>query len=55
MKRKHSVSLRINLLILVLGIVIASGLVTAAYLTNSRQVDEFYMTRTSQTACWIRS
>ena len=53
MKRKHSVSLRINLLILVLGIVIASGLVTAAYLTNSRQVDEFYMTRTSQTASTI--
>ena len=53
MKRKHSVSLRINLLILVLGIVIASGLVTAAYLTNSQQVDEFYMTRTSQTASTI--
>ena len=53
MKRKHSVSLRINLLILVLGIVITSGLVTAAYLTNSQQVDEFYMTRTSQTASTI--
>ena len=51
--KRHSVSVRINLLILLLVIVIGGGLVTAAYLNNSRQVDEFYMTRTTQTAATI--
>ena len=51
--KRHSVSVRINVLILVLVVVIAGGLVTAAYLSNSRQVDDFYMTRTSQTSSTI--
>ena len=53
--KRHSVSVRINLLILLLVIVIAGGLVTAAYLNNSRQVDQFYMSRTSQTSATIAS
>ena len=53
--KRHSVSGRINLLILLLVIVIAGGLVTAAYLNNSRQVDAFYMSRTSQTSATIAS
>ena len=55
MKRRHSVSVRVNLLILLLAIVIGGGLVTAAYLNNSRQVDEFYMSRTSQISSTIAS
>ena len=37
--KKRSVSLRINLLILVLVAIICTGLVTAAYWNNSRQID----------------
>ena len=53
--KKHSVSVRINLLIFLLVVVIAGGLVAAAYLNNSRQVDQFYMSRTSQTSSTIAS
>ena len=53
--KRNSVSVRINLLILLLVIVIAGGLVTAAYVNNSRQVDRFYMSRTSQTSATIAS
>ena len=53
MKKIHSVSVRVNLLILLLGIIIGGGLVTAAYVTNTRQVDEFYMTKTAQTSTTI--
>ncbi len=53
--KRHSVSVRINLLILLLVIVIAGGLVTAAYVNNSRQVDRFYMSRTSQISATIAS
>ena len=55
MKKRSSVSVRINLLILLLVIVICGGLVTAAYTNNSRQIDQTYMTRTSQTAATIAS
>ena len=53
MKKIHSVSFRVNVLILLLGIIIGGGLVTAAYVTNTRQVDEFYMTKTTQTSTTI--
>ena len=53
--KRHSVSVRINLLILLLVIVISGGLVTDAYLNNSRQVDSFYMSRTSQASGTIAS
>ena len=53
--KRHSVSVRINLLILLLAIVISGGLVTDAYLNNSRQVDSFYMSRTSQASGTIAS
>ena len=53
MKKIHSVSVRVNALILLLGIIIGGGLVTAAYVTNTRQVDEFYMTKTTQTSTTI--
>ena len=53
MKKIHSVSVRVNVLILLLGIIIGGGLVTAAYLTNTRQVDEFYMNKTTQTSTTI--
>ena len=46
--KQRSVSVRINLLILMLVILICGGLVTAAYWNNSRQIDETYMNRTSQ-------
>jgi len=52
-KKIHSVSFRVNVLILLLGIIIGGGLVTAAYVTNTRQVDEFYMTKTTQTSTTI--
>ena len=48
--KRHSLSVRVNFLILLLVVVISGSLVTAAYLNNSRQVDEFYSTRASQTA-----
>ena len=53
--KQRSVSVRINLLILLLVIVIAGGLVTAAYWNNSRQVDQIYMSRTSQISATIAS
>ena len=53
--KRHSISVRVNLLILLLAIIIGGGLVTAAYLNNSRQVDEFYMNRTSQISSTIAS
>ena len=53
--KRHSVSVRINLLILLLVIVIGGGLVTAAYLNNSREVDDFYMSRTSRTSATVAS
>ena len=48
--KRHSLSVRVNFLILLLVVVSSGSLVTAAYLNNSRQVDEFYSTRASQTA-----
>ena len=53
--KKRSVSLRINLLILVLVVIICTGLVTAAYWNNSRQIDETYKSRTSQISATIAS
>ena len=53
MKKIHSVSFRINLLILILCVVIGGGLITAAYVGNRRQVDDLYKTRTSQTSATI--
>ena len=53
--KKRSVSLRINLLILVLVAIICTGLVTAAYWNNSRQIDETYKSRTSQISATIAS
>ena len=53
--KRHSISVRVNLLILLLAAVIGGGLVTAAYLNNSRQVDAFYMDRTSQISSTIAS
>lgn len=53
--KQRSVSVRINLLILMLVIVICGGLVTAAYWNNSRQIDETYMNRTSQISATIAS
>ena len=51
--KTNSISVRINVLILVLVVIIGGGLVEAAYHTNSKQVDELYMERTSQTASTI--
>ena len=53
MKKIHSVSFRINLLILILCVVIGGGLITAAYVGNRRQVDDLYKPRTSQTSATI--
>ncbi|MBO7662737.1 MAG: SpoIIE family protein phosphatase [Clostridia bacterium] len=53
--KQRSVSVRINLLILVLVIVICVGLVTAAYWNNSRQIDDTYKSRTSQTSSTVAS
>jgi len=53
--KQRSVSVRINLLILVMVIAICGCLVTVAYWNNSRQVDQNYMNRTSQTSATIAS
>ena len=51
--KRHSVSVRINLVILALVVVIGGGLVTAAYMSNRREVDTFYRTKASQTSATI--
>ena len=50
MKRRHSVSFRVDLLILLAVVVIAGILIASAYFTNAREVDSFYMEKSSQTA-----
>ncbi len=55
MLRRNSVSVRVNLLILLLVVIISGGLVTAAYFYNSHQVDDIYMSRTTQTSATIAS
>ena len=51
--KRNSVSTRVNLLLLVLVVVLAGGLVFAAYRTHSVRTDEFYKTKTSQTAATL--
>ena len=50
MKKRYSVALRMDLLILLGVIVIAGSLIALAYLTNAQEVDAFYMEKALQTA-----
>lgn len=45
MKKMHSVSVRVHVLLLLMGILIAATLITSASVTNSRQVDDFLKTK----------
>ena len=53
MKKMHSVSVRVHVLLLLMGILIAATLITSASVTNSRQVDDFLKTKTSQASATI--
>ena len=53
MKKMHSVSVRVHVLLLLMGILIAATLITSASVTNSRQVDDFLETKTSQASATI--
>ena len=48
LKRRYSVALRVNALILTLVVLIAGGLIASAYWTNKSEVDAFYKDKTSQ-------
>ncbi len=50
MKRRNSVSFRVNVLILLTAVIIAASLITTAYLTHASEVDHFFMTKVQQTA-----
>lgn len=53
MKKMHSVSVRVHVLLLLMGILIAATLITSVSVTNSRQVDDFLKTKTSQASATI--
>ena len=53
MKKMHSVSVRVHVLLLLMGILIAATLITSASVTNSRLVDDFLKTKTSQASATI--
>ena len=48
LKRRYSVALRVNALILTLVVLIAGGMIASAYWTNKSEVDAFYKDKTSQ-------
>ena len=50
MKKRNSISFRVDILIVLAVVMIAGVLIASSYLTNAREVDTFYMEKTRQTA-----